>query len=242
MPIISPPNSPIRHIERKLDLKFIDVLSRKSAYGIIWNGLLNNTKRCAIKVVAIKTGYHFDKDSQSHKDGNNQVIHDLSVFDQIGPIPYIHHDYKHRRAMSKLDFINEAKKMITMSKLNLAPKVYGYGICKKYDIHYGIIVMELLDGCVKDILLKRDLRSSEMKTIKKTVSKMHEKYMISHGDMKPSNLGIYTNSSGKIKECLILDCHKVQFHKNYNSELALRDWDVFHKHVILNRASVNNLS
>jgi len=221
-------------------ITFNEVISRRSAYGLIWSGTFDR-KPCVIKMVMLTSGLHYNKDKDGYRNGQTEKIRSSppNIFTRNGRPPFYHQEFRHRRAMKTTDFIDEAKKLIHMSKLGLAPKVYGHGICDKlFPVHYGFIVMERMDASVKDILLKRDLGKDELRTIFRTVDSMHKEHAITHGDMKPSNIGVNLDKYGRIARCLVFDCHKVRYRDDMTqSEFERRvrkDVGVFHRHVKMN--------
>jgi predicted Ser/Thr protein kinase len=101
--------------------------------------------------------------------------------------------------MMREAFQKEIKALEFLSKYNLVPKVYGHCVeDMEFDLHYGFIVMERMDGTVKDLLLKRNLNRREQILVEKTIDEPHK--VTVHGDL---------NRRGRIEKCLLLDCAKL---------------------------------
>lgn len=101
--------------------------------------------------------------------------------------------------MTREAFQKEVKALEFLSKYNLVPKVYGHCIeDKEFGLHCGFIVMERMDGTVKDLLLKRNLNRREQILVEKTIDELHK--VTTHGDL---------NRRGQIEKCLLLDCAKL---------------------------------
>lgn len=224
-------------------VKFIDVISSGSAYGLIWSGYFDK-QPCAVKMVMLTSGYHHDK-SKGYRTGDGEKIpggkkSTPQIFEQNGCVPFLHREFRGRQSMTREAFMCEAKELINLSQLKLAPRVYGYGICDKlFPIHYGFIVMEKMDCSLKDIFLQRSIDSDEFAIVKEAVDTMHHKHQIVHKDMKPSNMGINVDSQGRVKKCLMFDCQKMQHisamsHSEFD-KFVKRDWEIYHKHVKMNR-------
>ncbi len=227
-------------------VKFIKIISNQSTYGLIWSGTFDQ-QPCVIKMVALTSGIHYDKEEKKYINHLGQHIakkkNPPELFQKDHIIPYLHTEFQQRKAMTRPNFIQEVTQLIRMNQFKIAPKVFGYGICDQlFAIHYGFIVMEKMDCSVKDILLKRDLNHQEFNIIKQTIDTMHKTHGMVHRDMKPSNIGVNLCGLGQIKKCLIFDCQKVANKTNFTSSqfnhLIERDWDIFHKHVKMN--SKNN--
>jgi len=190
---------------------FNSVISSRSAYGLIWEGEHNN-KKVVTKMIMLDTGFHYDKDNKVYKDPLNNIISEniASVyFSKNGNKPYYNTQFVHRRSMSIQNFKSEYKKQIELSAHRLAPEVYNIIYCNNYPIHYAFIVMKKMDCSLKDVILSRNNISNEEWTIvNNAIDKLHKKYKYSHGDMKPSNIGINLKNN-KIYSVKFIDCNKV---------------------------------
>ena len=201
------------------NVKFIKILSMSTHYGIIWLGTYIN-KPCIIKMVRVESS----------------VKPDSSIFRKDDNIPYLHREFKNRKQMTREKFNYEVAQLKLLSEMRLAPVLFDAWICEKlFSIKYGFIVMERMDCSVKDILLKRNLKREEQNLIDDLIDIAHHKYKVFHGDMKPSNIGVYLDSRGYIRECIFLDCAKVRNLKKYDKNVARRmvihDNHVYDKHI-----------
>ena len=201
------------------NIKFIKILSKSSQYGIIWLGTYINTP-CIIKMIRIESS----------------VKPNSSIFKKNDNIPYLHKEFKNRKQMTHEKFNYEVSQLKLLSELKLAPALFDSWICEKlFSIKYGFIIMEKMDCSVKDILLKRNLKKEEQYLIDDLIDTAHHKFKIFHGDMKPSNIGVYLDSRGYIKKCVFLDCAKVRNLKKYDKPTARRmivhDNYIYDKHI-----------
>jgi hypothetical protein len=223
-------------------IRFDQIISRRTCYGLIWNAFLNDHE-CIIKMIMLTTGVHFDKNKQEYYDGLGHQLTKMETsifFDHDDHDPFHHSQFSHRRSMTKEAFFDELCELQFLSQLEIAPKVYGYGICdRSFDIHYAFIVMEKLDCSLKDILLVRQLEHSESKIVQAAIEKLHIDHGLTHGDLKPSNIGLFLDQNQKIKNCLFFDCQKVKHKKDCTqvefNRLVERDWHTYQTHSIKNR-------
>lgn len=210
-------------------LEFNHILSENTHYGIIWEGLYEG-KKCVMKVVILNTGIHYNKLDDSYYDGKKKISHEKAMrhIDNDGPVPFLYHKYKKRKAMSESDFHHEVNMMKKVSKLHLAPKVYGSWIENKGELSFGIIVMEKLECTVKDIILRRVIRRKELNLVISKINLLHQ-YKIKHGDLKPSNIGVKLDRDGFISKIRIIDWGKGE--KCTDPRLYERDIETFHNHL-----------
>ena len=238
-------------------IQFGQVISSKTAYGLIWDGLYEQ-KPCVIKMIMLTTGLHYDKDQQCYvnhgKNGRVILEHDADqYFDRNDVDPFRHMEFKRRRSMTLDAFLREVANIRHLQQLQLAPHVFGYGVCDQtYNIHYGFIVMEKVDGSLKDIILTRSLHSTENALIKTMINQLHKKHHIIHGDLKPSNIGVYLDEKKMIKQCCFFDCQKMQYLDQLMSEginelidpsdlkkLFDKELANYKKHIIMNQQELN---
>ncbi|ARF12513.1 hypothetical protein Klosneuvirus_6_75 [Klosneuvirus KNV1] len=202
-------------------IKLDKIISNDTVYSIVWGGKYEN-KRCVIKMIVISSGKTKEK-----------------YFKENAEKPFLHKEFKDKKALSPREFKHETEAYLKFEKLGMGPKIYDYGIHKDYDIHYGLIIMERLDCSIKQILMKRELTHKEHELVNNLIDKLHNKHEIVHGDMKPSNIGVYLNEKGEIKECYFFDCQKVKYKKDYDSgifrQLVTHDNYVYRDHYINNR-------
>lgn len=224
-------------------LTFNDIISTRTCYGLIWSGSYHD-KPCVIKMIMLDSGIHYDKTKRKYLNSLNTSKLDLnkglpSVFNRDENIPFLHTHFKHRRSMSLNDYLHEAEQMNALSKYGLAPRVYAFFTDTSHPIHYAFLVMQRIDASVKDILVKRPLNLHEEQIIEETVNKLHQKLGIVHGDMKPSNIGIFLDQKGQIKSACFFDCQKIRHLKDIDyherDKLTQRDWNNYRKHTVKNR-------
>lgn len=202
-------------------IKLDKIISNDTVYSIVWSGKYDN-KKCVIKMIVIDSGKTKGK-----------------YFKENGSEPFLHKEFKDKKSLSPKEFKHEVDAYLKFDKLGIGPKIYASWIHKDYDVHYGMVVMERLDCSIKQILAKRELTHREHDIVNKLIEKLHHKYEIVHGDMKPSNIGVYLNEKGEIKECYFFDCQKVKYSKNYDTgtfkHLVTHDNYVYRDHYINNR-------
>lgn len=133
--------------------------------------------------------------------------------------------------MSFDHFQLEADKMELMHQRGLAPKLHDCWVEHSGCVHFGYLVASLCDASAKDILAKRDFTSKEKTKINLAIDRLHGA-LLSHGDLKPSNIGVMLKRSGQIKSCCFLDCSGVIEHRNARdlASAVSRDWDNFRAH------------
>jgi serine/threonine protein kinase len=196
------------------------IISNNSVYGVVWSGKYRQ-KNCVLKLVVLSSGRT-----------------DAKYFRENDKPPFLHSEFTDKKTMSVENFMYEAQAYSTLADLGLAPTVYNVKVIRKYPIHYGQIISERLDCSVKDILLTRRLKSFEKRKIKCIIRKLHESG-IAHGDMKPSNIGVYLED-GFIDKCYFFDCQKVRYSHHYDKEIFAvfiqRDLANYKKHYLMNRA------
>ena len=155
-------------------------------------------------------------------------------FEKNDTDPYRHVEFRHRRAISRQAFLSEITELTHLGLLNLAPKVYGYYFSDQMaPIHYGFIVMEKVDSSVKNILCRRALEKSEEEIINQLINHIHQSYGSVHGDLQPSNIGVYLNHKGQISKACFFDCQKIKHKEKYSPEefqkLIEKDWKMYNK-------------
>lgn len=201
-------------------LRFNNLLSKDTVYSLIWEGYYGN-KICAIKMVILKSGLYYDVVNKKYIDGNKNREVDYATVKRYfhdEDIPFVHSNFKERKAMSIESFNHEIKQLTHLAKIGLGPQLYGHCIINRQGIQYGFIIMDRVDCSVKQIILNRNLTYDEENIIKRTISKLHNEHAVIHGDLKPSNIGTYLNKHGYINKCVFLDCQKVKLCDKYDSQ------------------------
>lgn len=195
------------------NIKFKKIISNKCTHGLICVGKIHN-KICVIKVIILKSGI-----PHNEKKYYNDIDH-LSK----SKLKYLKKkNFRKLKPISYNELIKEAYELYYLNSIGVGLKFYGYNVLnnKKY---YGFLVMGKAETTIKDILLKRRLASSEKKKIRKFINKMHDRG-VTHGDLKPSNIGVFLNEHGKIKRCVAFDCKKAK----HNIYYKLHDFKKFIK-------------
>jgi hypothetical protein len=209
----------IPYIDLKL-IKFKDIISYGSGYGIIWSGTIINTNTpCAIKMIVLKSGCYYDKDNNTYIGTNNNGINSEEIFKTNEIVPFLHSHFNKKRAMTRTEFRLEISNQLKLSDLGLAPKIHFYGKSHHISgIQYGFIIMDLLSLNLREFLTIRHLTDNEKKMLKTLFDKLHNVYKIVHGDLKPANIGIKLNDKKEIKEFYFIDCNKIKFYDQLTNE------------------------
>ena len=138
------------------------LLSNDSKYGVVYTCYYND-KYTAVKIVSLNSGVHYDAITKKHFNGDKTLIKNIDVekyydknsfiFDQILFIK--------KKVMKNDAFALEIAKQQKMYELSFSPQIHGYCIYDKLPVHYGFIVMDLVDCTLKDIIMKRDITVEE---------------------------------------------------------------------------------
>ena len=207
-------------------IKFDKLLSNNTLHCLMWSGSYDG-KECAIKMILFKDGLYYLPDKKKYMDGFNNRKVKSSVAKKYfvdGEIPFLHTQFQECKAMSLQSFKNETENLSYLNKYKMTPKLYGYTIIQKGPFKYGFIIMDKVDCSVKQVLLNRSLTEEEEKNISKLIYKLHSNN-ITHGDLKPSNIGVYLNSKGIINKCMFLDCPRVKQWENCDKQDLQRKID-----------------
>ncbi len=193
------------------NIVFKDIISYSSSYGIVWKGTYKG-KPCAIKMIVLTSGDHFDKT-------NGVYVGNESSFTKKNKVPYLHHYFKRKRAMSKSLFKLEIYNQYLLNNDSLSPKIHMYGKSHHInDIQYGFIVMDLLDKSLRDVIRERKLHEPEKKLITEMFINLHVKKHMVHGDSKPANIGVNLDSKGNIKQVMFFDFRTLKSKKDMTEE------------------------
>ena len=226
------------------DINFDEIISIDSSFGIIWKGTYKNTQ-VAIKMVMLRKGnyYVFDKTDHDYKKHHKNK----SYFEQDSSKPFLHTYFLDHKPVHFDTLENEVYSLNKFANLNLAPKLYGYCINNQpNNIFYGFIVMELLDGSVKDIIMERALTRPEKNIIYELIDIMHIKHKCVHRDLKPSNIGMFLDNNKQIIRCVLIDLQSAVFKKHLElkryqnrdkefEELIEHDWFLYNSRYKANK-------
>ena len=227
----------VKSYERRSDYIDIDNIGfRKvlfeSRHGLIWSGYIHG-KKCIIKMVILSSGIHCIHDKCFKGRHHISKSKGKRYFKKNYDKPFSHKKFYNLKPMSFDEFIKEAYELNHFSNLGIGPYFYGHSIVND-DVVYGFLVMDKADTSVKNILLERNLTHREKKIIHKFTDMMHYKYNLTHGDFKPSNIGVFLDSRGKIKKCITYDCKKARhgsrFRYHHFKNYIKRDNNNYKKH------------
>jgi RIO-like serine/threonine protein kinase len=194
-------------------------------------------------MIMLTTGIHFDKTTQEYRRPDGVKMTNSAAerfFNHNDEKPFLHTDFRHRRSMTPEAFSKEIDELVGLGTLGIAPKVYGYGVNRFHQIHYGFIVMERVDCSLKDIYLKRGLHHEEDLILQQLIDCLHNKHGLIHGDLKPSNIGVYLDTNGRIINACFFDCQKIKHKDGYTQEqfmkMAAHEAKNYKKHIIKNKS------
>lgn len=209
------------------------VLSVKSQYGVVWKGVLGDVE-VAVKMVLLQSGIHYDKKLDELVDGAGRVVskvryqHPVCEFFGLPPTTF-----DKRKSLTRGQFEWEVRHMRRLAKLDLSPHVYDSWYETDGPFHFAFLVTGLCHANGKAILLQRDYSKRELHLLKNMVEKLHgHRYF--HGDLKPSNMGVYLNDNGAIVKFHLLDCNKTKRVKGNFWPLKRHDYGTFKKHFAKN--------
>lgn len=227
------------------DIQINKLISKDTKYGLIWDVTYKNNISCALKIVILESGIHHRKNSKYY-NGNVCITSDdgKSFFKQKSK-PFNNKAFRFKKPMNVDFFMKEIDNLHLLSKINMAPNVYDSGIYiysplnnENIGIHYGFILMDKTDTSFKDIIHQRHINKSEFKIIRKKINELHSFGFI-HGDLKPSNIGVYLDN-GYISKCIFFDCAKITQFDIYNISKSKfkfhirQDWKHHYRHISKN--------
>lgn len=200
------------------NIEFLNVLSTKSVFGVIWKAKYNNTL-CAIKMLILKSGIHNNGINYVNKDNNK-----LSKKTKFPHTSFNIDQYYQRRPISLNRFEKEVEHLKFTDGAGYGPKYYNSFIYKLPinelgKMHIGFIIMGLVDCDLDDVLRIRNLSKFEDMQIFNLITKMHQHLV--HRDLKPANIGVWLNTKRQITRAVILDCDKAL----YKSQLNQKQYD-----------------
>lgn len=210
-----------------MDIKYLEVLSTKSVFGVIWS-VLYNGKPAVAKLVVLESGAHL-KDDVLVNPSKQPIINF-----KIPPTPFKIDKYYKRRPDSEQNFYKECKNLKILSDMKIAPKFKAYKIesipINDNDfMNIGIIIMERVSCDLSEISIKRCFTHEEVKQIRSTIQKFRRKFV--HRDLKFANIGVKLDNNNNIKKVVILDCDKVinvsKLNSDASSSLKLKDKGIF---------------
>jgi hypothetical protein len=198
-------------------LTLTDVLSRRTAYGLIWKGRYRH-QPCVVKMIMLTTGVHYDKDLDQYQTAEGHQLSESeteAIFGHNDHKPFYHTEFRHRRAMTPDAFFHELDNLVELSDKGIAPTVYGCGLNRTHRIHYAFIVMERVDTCLKDLSLHRTLSTTETQLIFGAIEQLHYVHGLLHGDLQLGNIGVYLDTDHQIKRVCFFDCQKISHRDQY---------------------------
>lgn len=203
-------------------ITFLNVLSNSSSYGLIWNGKFAN-QACVIKMILLKM-----KKITGDKKQDLEFIN----YDDIDP--FRHSEFVNKKTPDMQRYMKEVNTLLLLEKYGLAPKIYKTFIYDKHPhLNYGFIVMNKFKCTLKSVLLRRKLQRIEKKIVKNMINSIHIQLEMTHGDLKPSNIGVELDNNDTIIKSYVIDCDKVVFKKDCSlgqfNKLIEYDWHVYKK-------------
>jgi serine/threonine protein kinase len=187
----------------RLEFEAGKLLSEKSYFGVVFRARLKDDgSRVAVKQVLLDSGLHYDR-------ANKEYVADGKSWCSAHARKALEPRFHKRRCMPAERFTRECTKMHKLHKLGLAPKVFGFWTERRGPAHFGFLVAELCDGTVKDVITRRALSRSEHELILAVVSRFHD-LGYTHGDLKPSNIGVKLDEQDRVSSALLIDCATVR--------------------------------
>lgn len=211
----------------KLDgIIFNRIIESGSSYGVIWVANHQKYGTCIIKMLSLNTGTHYDKDTDTYFDKHRVKIdrsNALELYRTTSIAPFLHREFIQKRSVTLDNFQYELSQYIQLSKLNLAPVIYDYGVSHTIaGFKYGFIVMEKIQSNVKNIREVRHLTKDEKELISKTITRLHDNGYV-HGDLKPNNIGVkLSDDLHRIESCVFFDCYTVRQLSEFSDEDKIR--------------------
>jgi serine/threonine protein kinase len=216
--------------------RFTKMLTTDSQYGIIWEGVHQNTP-CVIKMIMLRTGCHYNQDKETYVDATGKYkkkkqIQKFFTVDQEAPL--LHSRFAQRKSMTLDDFRYEVTSLQHLASLKLGPQVLECWIRRgqSVPIHYGFVAMEKGDCSLKDLIVGQKWNEKDRPIISNLISSLHKEGLI-HGDLKPSNIIVWLDPRDRIQRALFIDAQKLlrkEETKNF-TKLVKKDQKHFQEHV-----------
>lgn len=221
------------------------IVSTQSQYGVVWQGVFQGASAAkgakeapvAVKMVLLRSGVHYDKFLDTLVDGHerpvNHVSHHHPLCAAFGLPDTTFHK---RKSLTRGQFEWEVKQMKRLAKLDLSPPVYASWLEHDGPFHFAFLITGLCHANGKSVLLKRDYTQREMHLLLAMVTKLH-RHRYAHGDLKPSNMGVYLDDKGDIVKFHLLDCNKTRRVRGDMWPLKRHDYGTLQKHLAKNKAA-----
>lgn len=201
---------------RVIDIKqaiFEDVISSKSAYGLVWKGQWNR-QPAVLKIVTLTDGIHYNRKTEEYFDGTAPLGKSVPSNYTHGHRPFYHSRFRHRQGMTPEDFLKEVSNQKMAEEFS--PKIYAYGKLshKLNGITYAVIAMEPLQMTLKQLIETREnnhkerMSSTEIAMLEKFLKDFHKKFV--HGDLQASNVAVNIDRHHKIKRYCLLDFYSMR--------------------------------
>lgn len=171
-------------------------------YKGVWHHRGGKRSDVAVKKMVLKTGLFFDRHTNKHFHDGRAVSSDAAqrAFRKSPDGAFL----IRRQSSSLASFQRQVEKTKQMHAWGLGPAFFGAWTDKQDCIHYGFIVTALLDGTVKTVMLQRRLTEREDARVQDAVRGLHDA-RLTHGSLKPGNIGVLLDTRARIRTCLFLD-------------------------------------
>jgi hypothetical protein len=201
-----------KDISKKVN--FICRVGRGSSFGCVWKCEYHK-HIYAVKMMVLDTGAHYRRDTEQYYSPFETSQDKLrEIFCHNDKKPFCHKDFRNKKGVPTNRFMDEVHNLEHINQLDstMAPKLKKFWIDKRYQVHYGFIMMSYIPMTFHDLDLMRPITSNETDTVQKKIDILHIKYHIAHGDLKHANVGIKLDSkTHKIKEVCFLDWFSAKF-------------------------------
>lgn len=216
------------------DIKYIKTLSECNNYGLIHlgeikiNGCMN---KCIIKILSIQNMNYYLRSGDKYVINGiesklpKEVIINKYYNRKNDNLPYyLHSHFKNKHSIHYDNFKSEVDTMLEISKLNITPNIFKYGITDIINgFQYGIIVMEKMDISLKNYLnIYKNIKPKYVNDIKNTIKILHDNNWY-HGDLQFSNICLNIIDS-IVVECKLIDFyHTTKMNEDNKNNLKKQD-------------------